>query len=383
MFSYGRTPYGNMTEKEVVDEVLTSDFRLQRPVACPARLHEVALRLWSMPRRARPAFSSVHAELILQSRPQALGSGASSAATVQGPALSTGGASLERLEYARSRLDFVHSLSQRTAFGSLKVFQVAGSAGGADDRRNAADAMTLVMVHEMEATCTTEEQASFMAELRLLSTLQHPNVLALLGVCTFSLPMLGVMEYPTLGSLDMVVSAQAHGEGELMRVALDVSLGAGYLADCGVVQRGLLCCERCFVDLVDGHLHAKVMAVGLSRIAQDKDYYRMTTSSELRIRTMAPESLVSLRFTPASDVYSLGIVIFRVFARMQVPFAFQTDDELLAMIRNKTAPPQLSRAVCHFFLFCSFFFGFSLRTFIDGSRGTPRDCGAGGRVHAL
>ena len=59
-------------------------------------------------------------------------------------------------------------------------------------------------------------------------------------------------------------------------------------------------------------LKVKIGDFGLARQLYSKDYYKVDTDKPMPIRWMSPEALVDGIFTPESDVWSYGILMWEV-----------------------------------------------------------------------
>ncbi|MFY7895470.1 MAG: protein kinase, partial [Phycisphaerales bacterium] len=83
----------------------------------------------------------------------------------------------------------------------------------------------------------------FMREAAMVAQFQHPNVIALVGVCTAGAPAMLVMQYCEHGSLRAFLRSHIDfNELRLrskIRILLDVAEGMSYLSSQHVVHRDL------------------------------------------------------------------------------------------------------------------------------------------------
>jgi serine/threonine protein kinase len=105
----------------------------------------------------------------------------------------------------------------------------------------------------MQSARSTETGKHLMAEASRMRSLQHPNIVQLLGVCFRTTPSFIVLQYMPRGDLktylrrcrdSMVELDPAKRSAHLtlfhqLRLALDVATGAAYLAGQGFVHRDL------------------------------------------------------------------------------------------------------------------------------------------------
>ena len=74
--------------------------------------------------------------------------------------------------------------------------------------------------------------------------------------------------------------------------------------------------------MVDDRETCKVADFGLLReIPKDNTIYQATTEMPWPIRWMAPESLDNREFSPATDVWSFGVLLWEMYYPDQLPYA--------------------------------------------------------------
>jgi serine/threonine protein kinase len=113
-----------------------------------------------------------------------------------------------------------------------------------------------------------------------------------------------------------------------------VALGCLALSRAGIVHRDLAARNL----LVDSRLQVKVADYGLSRdVNEDRNYYRLATERPMPVRWTAPESVVSLKWTSASDCYSYGIVVFEMFTFGEFPFTHIDDGPFVELLASEKA----------------------------------------------
>lgn len=183
----------------------------------------------------------------------------------------------------------------------------------------------------------------FMKEMRLLSTLRHPNICTVMGEVTLGNDPMLIMEYMQMGSLfSLLHNETVPLSGELILPILqDVAKGVRFLHSSSppVVHSDLKSANI----LVDSRFRAKVTDFGLS---QKKKIGAAGTPY-----WMAPELLrKESDNTTASDAYSFGIILFEAYTR-KVPYDGEDYDDVIKLVADKEvqkrpplpekAPPQI------------------------------------------
>lgn len=164
----------------------------------------------------------------------------------------------------------------------------------------------------------------------------HPNLVSLIGVVTSGLPLLlliSMCEHGSVQSLlqDRAVAAKAKqcaplSFAERAKICLETARGMAYLIASRFIHRDLAARNV----LMDSTFQAKIADFGLARgIAsakagpkqgdEEEDYYR-SQNGVFPVRWCAPESMQTMRFSEASDVWSFGIVCLEVYSDGEKPY---------------------------------------------------------------
>ena len=169
-----------------------------------------------------------------------------------------------------------------------------------------------------------------MAELSIMKQAgSHPNIVSLLGACSVDGPLYLVMELVSGGNLlaflrnsrcqnpHYINIASSLNERELLKIAKDVSNGMSYLSSLNLVHRDLAARN---VLLTEDRI-AKVTDFGLARDVQLKGVYtKTTTAGRLPVKWMAPESIRFHIYTPMSDVWSFGVLLWEIISIGECPY---------------------------------------------------------------
>lgn len=92
-----------------------------------------------------------------------------------------------------------------------------------------------------------------------------------------------------------------------------------------------LACRNC---LVHATKTVKIGDFGMTRPMYDSDYYRFNRQGMLPVRWMAPESLSDGIFTPKSDVWSYGVLLYEIMTFGSFPYQGLSNKEVLEHVKS-------------------------------------------------
>ncbi|EOA20670.1 hypothetical protein CARUB_v10000982mg [Capsella rubella] len=161
--------------------------------------------------------------------------------------------------------------------------------------------------------CANEEAAKeFKSEVEILSKLQHPNIISLLGYSTKDTARFIVYELMPNVSLESHLHGASRGLAITwpmrMKIALDVSRGLEYLHEhChpAIIHRDL----KSSNILLDSNFNAKISDFGLAVVDGPKNKNHKLSGT---VGYVAPEYLLDGQLTEKSDVYAFGVVLLEL-----------------------------------------------------------------------
>ncbi|XP_041828739.1 mitogen-activated protein kinase kinase kinase 9 isoform X2 [Melanotaenia boesemani] len=159
-------------------------------------------------------------------------------------------------------------------------------------------------------------------EAKLFAMLNHPNIMALLGVCLQEPNLCLVMEYARGGPLNRALYGKRIPPCTLVDWAVQIARGMHYLHSQAIVpiihrdlkSSNILILER--VEMEDlSNKTLKITDFGLAR-----EWHRTTKMSAAGTYAwMAPEVIRSSMFSKGSDVWSYGVLLWELLTG-EVPF---------------------------------------------------------------
>ena len=196
-----------------------------------------------------------------------------------------------------------------------------------------------------EAAADDDQRRRVLEEARIASAIDHPNVATIYEVGEYDGRPFIAMPYFAGRTLQEVLDDGRPPLRVLLSVGIQIAEGLAAAHALGIVHRDLkpsnvMLTEAGVVKLLDFGLARRVQAapdlpsVGGDGPAVPSTLHHGTTAF------MAPEQFVTLRSTPRSDLFSLGVILYQM-ATGTHPFTMPslTKDQLAIVIQNRTPEP--------------------------------------------
>jgi serine/threonine protein kinase len=160
------------------------------------------------------------------------------------------------------------------------------------------------------------DRTSLLQEAALMAQFECERVVGLVGVVTVGMPLMVVIEFCEHGSLDRYLRKTTLTELERLGLAGDCAEGLAYLASRKFVHRDIAARNV----LLNSERRAKISDFGLSRETSENSPYYRSKGGEIPVRWTAPEALEAQKFSPASDCWSFGVLMYEIWTKGELPY---------------------------------------------------------------
>ncbi|KAM8845174.1 serine/threonine-protein kinase LMTK1-like isoform 2-T2 [Spinachia spinachia] len=203
---------------------------------------------------------------------------------------------------------------------------------------NAGLSTTKVIVKELKASASVQDQMQFLEEAQPYRSLQHSALLQCLAQCSEVTPYLLVMEFCPMGDLKSYMRSCQVADSEmpdaliLQRMACDIASGLVQLHKYNFIHSDLAL-RNC---LLTSEMSVKIGDYGLSHSRYKDDYYVTQDQMWVPLRWIAPElidevhgNLLVVDQTKSSNIWSLGVTVWELFELGNQPYRHYSDRQVL------------------------------------------------------
>ncbi|PFX20561.1 Inactive tyrosine-protein kinase 7 [Stylophora pistillata] len=239
--------------------------------------------------------------------------------------------SYDKMEFPRHDLEALRSLGNG-AYGRAFLARASGIRDGEKE--------TMVVV---KALVSNDDQVreDFSKEMEALCSLQHSNVVTLLGVCKEEEPFYMIFESLEKGDLkQFLLSCYDNGRSTLnsnqkLAICGQVATGMNYLSSQNFVHKDLAA-RNC---MVGKDMQVKIGFLSFSYDLYNKEYYRFN-NVQIPLRWMPPEAIFDDDFSEKSDVWSFGVLVWEIYTLGQLPYHDRSNEEVLKCVKDDLRLPK-------------------------------------------
>jgi hypothetical protein len=174
----------------------------------------------------------------------------------------------------------------------------------------------------------------FLREIKLLASLNHPNIATLCTALTIDNQLVMIMEYVEGVTLDELLGQGRVSVEDGTNYILQGLAALSYAHQKGVIHRDI---KPANMMLTPDRV-VKLMDFGIARSAAERSMTQTGTTLG-SVNYMSPEQITGQAVDARSDIYSTGISLYEIVTG-QRPFNAPSDYELMAMhVKESPKPP--------------------------------------------
>ncbi|XP_076955897.1 cold-responsive protein kinase 1-like [Bidens hawaiensis] len=173
----------------------------------------------------------------------------------------------------------------------------------------------LVAVKKLSFDKSQQGDAEFLAEVRMITSIQHKNLVRLLGCCSQGPHRILVYEYMKNKSLDLIIygkNKQYLNWSTRFQIILGIARGLQYLHEDShirIVHRDI----KASNILLDDKFQPKIGDFGLARFFPEDQAY-LSTAFAGTLGYTAPEYAIKGELSEKVDIYSFGVLVLEIIS---------------------------------------------------------------------
>jgi len=210
-----------------------------------------------------------------------------------------------------------------------------------------------VIIKTVTEQASTEQLLLFLAEACMLKRTTHHQVSSPINICSDGPTPLVIYPFMNRGNLKNYLRLTRTAEPlsrplttrDIVNIASQLARGLNYLSRRRLIHKDVAT-RNC---VVDEELNVKIADNALSRDFFPGDYHCLGDNENRPVRWMATECLECFEYSPASDVWSYGVLLWELCSLAQTPYASVDPFEMLTYLKSGLRLPQPENCPDDFF----------------------------------
>ncbi|XP_040854003.1 leukocyte tyrosine kinase receptor-like isoform X3 [Ochotona curzoniae] len=187
--------------------------------------------------------------------------------------------------------------------------------------------------------CSRQDELDFLMEALIISKFSHRNIVRCVGLSLRAAPRLILLELMSGGDMKSFLRHSRPHLGQpsplvmqdLLQLAQDIAQGCHYLEENHFIHRDIAA-RNCLLSCTGPSRVAKIGDFGMARDIYRASYYRKGGRALLPVKWMPPEAFLEGIFTPKTDSWSFGVLLWEIFSLGYMPYPGRTNQEVLDFV---------------------------------------------------
>ncbi|URE47645.1 STYKc [Musa troglodytarum] len=234
------------------------------------------------------------------------------------PTWKTPNSSKSPADYFSGNLRTISYFDYRTLKKATRDFHPKNQLGGGGFGpvyKGTLDDGRIIAVKQLSVGKSQQGEREFLAEVRMLTSIQHKNLVHLIGCCSEGAERLLVYECMTNGSLNSIFSGKSETSlnwKTRFQIIIGVARGLQYLhedSNLRIVHRDI----KASNILLDDKFQPKISDFGLARFFPE-DEASLSTRFAGTLGYSAPEYALRGELSEKADIYSFGVLVLEIIS---------------------------------------------------------------------
>jgi len=212
-------------------------------------------------------------------------------------------------------------------------------------KRTSVDSSMRIAVKLMRSGCSAADKEEFVRECEMTVSLNHKNLVGMIGVAIQQKPWLCVLEFLQYGDVKGVLEGiDEKGfkitEYERLNFCHQICSGMEHMASKKMIHMDLALRNV----LIKNDSQCKVSDFGLTRLLDGEGgTFTLTGSMKLPLKWMSIEAMDRRVFSEESDVWAFGVVVWEIYTYGAMPYEGVKNADLQIAVRNREDPMRLEK----------------------------------------